>query len=739
VRSGLTAEGIAQALSCGRSGCRCGRRDGKGYRSHCPAHDDRHPSLNVRDTDDGRLLVRCWGSPPCSQDAVIAALRERGLWPQADRRPRSRAAVTGYEIRDAQGKLVAIHKREDRDGDKRVWWEQPDGNPGLGGLARDELPLYGSERLGVLAAHAEVVVAEGEKATEALWRREIAAVGTVTGADGTPNAASLGVLGGFEVYLWADNDAAGRRHMERIAESLAAIGIEARVVSWSEAPEKGDAADFPGDDAAMRCLLDAARPYEPAVEDSAGLLDEVAAFIRRYVVMTDVQAWAAALWVAHTHAAKAAETTPYLHVTSAEKKSGKTRLLETLSVVVARKWFTSRVSAAVLVRKIDADMPTLLLDETDAAFKGEKEYAEALRAVLNAGYRRGGVASLCVKNGADFALRNFSVFSPKAIAGIGRLPDTVQDRAIPIVLKRRAPHEPVQRFRWREVEDEGNGISERLDKWTAAHYRALEAARPDVPAELDDRAADGWEPLLAIGDEAGGDWPERSRIAAVSLSAGVERDDDSLGVRLLRDIRAVFEEGGMERLASAQLVADLNGIEEGPWGDLRGKALDKSSLARLLRPYGVRPHQIRVGEKTLKGYERGDFVDPWARYVPSRTPPGAETSETGETKPMLKPNLDGSSVSDVSLVSRPGGTEAAACLHRAPGEVESRWAHGDGGHDPAVCSCCGAPVCREALRQAWGGLCAVCRKARLAKDGSGHLTRLALDLLAVPLRDGDGE
>ena len=77
---------------------------------------------------------------------------------------------------------------------------------------------------------------------------------------------------------------------------------------------------------------------------------------------------------------------------SPEKRSGKTRLLEVLALIVARPWFTGRVTAAVLVRKLAKETPTLLLDESDAAFAAEKEYAAALRGILNAGYRRGGCA-----------------------------------------------------------------------------------------------------------------------------------------------------------------------------------------------------------------------------------------------------------------------------------------------------------------------------------------------------------
>jgi hypothetical protein len=143
--------------------------------------------------------------------------------------------------------------------------------------------------------------------------------------------------------------------------------------------------------------------------DGAGLLERLVTFIRRYVALTDEQADVAALWVIHTHALGAVDITPYLNIWSAEKRSGKTRLLEVLSLLVARPWLTGRVSAAVLVRKTANEQPSLLLDESDAAFKGDKEYAEALRGILNAGFRRGGVTSLCVGQGANLSYRDFPV------------------------------------------------------------------------------------------------------------------------------------------------------------------------------------------------------------------------------------------------------------------------------------------------------------------------------------------
>jgi len=86
---------------------------------------------------------------------------------------------------------------------------------------------------------------------------------------------------------------------------------------------------------------------------------------------------------------------------SAEKRCGKTLLLEILELLVANPWLTRRATVAVLARKIDQENPTLLFDETDAAFKSGREYGEALRDILNTGLRAGGSHSICVGQGAN--------------------------------------------------------------------------------------------------------------------------------------------------------------------------------------------------------------------------------------------------------------------------------------------------------------------------------------------------
>ena len=381
------------------------------------------------------------------------------------------------------------------------------------------------------------------------------------------------------------------------------------------------------------------------------LLDRLEFELRRFVVITSDQAAALALWVVHTHAFEAADCTPYLSISSAEKQSGKTRLLEVLELLVARPWLTGRATAAVLARKVDAEKPTLLLDESDAAFKGPEEYSETLRGILNTGYRSGGRVSVCVGRGTNFTYHDLSTFCAKAIAGIGSLPDTIADRSIPIRLKRRATHEHVERFRRRDVGPELDGLRADIASLVSPLLSRLTVARPELPDELGDRAADVWEPLLAIADAANGKWPELARRAAVALSSAEHIEDvSSAGVRLLADISSVFRQRHDDRLSSAELITALLELEDSPWAEWRhGKPISPHSVARLLRAYGVRPRQVRFGATTAKGYLLAELHDAVARYVPQASDP-TETPET-TTEPPGDAGTNGTETRAISFGS----------------------------------------------------------------------------------------
>jgi len=347
------------------------------------------------------------------------------------------------------------------------------------------------------------------------------------------------------------------------------------------------------------------------------ILDEIGAFVQRFVVLDKSEIRIISLWIAHTWAFEACDATPYLAVTSAEMRSGKTRLLEILELLVHQPWRTGRVSAAALARKIENDRPTLLLDEWDATARGNQELTETLRGILNTGHRRDGKVSVCGLKNASYQPIDFRVFCPKVISGIGKLPETIADRSIQIRLKRKAPGEKVERFRRKLVSDEANTLKARLRGWVGAHLEGLKNASPELPESLSDRQQDGAEPLLVIADAAGGDWPTRARLALTEIYSSNKTTDESVGVMLLSDIRDIFFERDAEELSSKEVAEALGKIEGRPWPTWDPRPMTPNALARLLAPFDVSPRNLRIGLSVVRGYRRDDFADSWNRYLSS--------------------------------------------------------------------------------------------------------------------------
>ena len=149
------------------------------------------------------------------------------------------------------------------------------------------------------------------------------------------------------------------------------------------------------------------------------------------------------------------------------------------------------------------------------------------------------------------------------------------------------------------------------------NLEALAEADPDPPGGLHDRAADNWRHLLAIADLAGGSWPEKARNVAVALSGDSEAEDSSVGVMLLTDLAALFDERNTVRLSSRDICDALADLEDRPWPEFsRGKPITPNQLSKLLKPFGVRPKTIRLETGTKKGYEVADFAKAFARYIP---------------------------------------------------------------------------------------------------------------------------
>jgi hypothetical protein len=402
------------------------------------------------------------------------------------------------------------------------------------------------------------------------------------------------------------------------------------------------------------------------VDGTAELLDLLEAYFRRYLILTDSQVAALCVWTVHTYIYALADTTPYLIVTSAEKRSGKTRAIETLGQVAHGPQAVTSLTEAVLFRLVSQEKPTLMIDETDAIFRdargGPNERQEGLRAVLNAGYRRGTLIPRMLPTGE---IARFECYCPKLLAGIGHLPETIEDRGLTIRLKRKLPTDKVERFRHREVSN-GQTMDIRLglSGWAPRAKLALAGIYPEMPAELDDRAQDAYEILVLIGDAAGEPWAGRVRTALVELRTEQETVQESQGVRLLRDVSVIADRlAGMEKIATADLLELLYVEGEQPWEEWWGEAGGKKAARRLalvLGEYGVKPEQMWIAGANKRGYATGPLLETLGRYtgIPNaRTLEGADLQgdpekqnpRMGTPPSVLKSaHLQGSSVSSVS-------------------------------------------------------------------------------------------
>jgi hypothetical protein len=402
--------------------------------------------------------------------------------------------------------------------------------------------------------------------------------------------------------------------------------------------------------------------------DGAKLLADLRAAFTRYVVLPSPQAAdAVTLWTAATHAQPAWEHAPRLAVVSPLKRCGKSRLLDVVAETCHAPLITINATIAAVVRSIGQDPPTLLVDEADTLW-GTRKQADAnedLRGLLNAGHQRN--RPMLRWDVTSRTTEQLDTFAMALLAAIGELPDTIMDRAVVVRMRRRAPGEQVQPYRTRRDAPPLHDLRESLSGWARQHLHELQHAQPVMP--LEDRAADTWEPLIAIADLAGGDWPARARDAAqlMTVAEAQQEEDTAAGVRLLGDLREVF--GNEDVLYTTTILDRLHTLEDAPWADWYGRPLSTRDLAKLLRPYQVRSKSVRAHGTgaSLKGYARADLHDAWQRYV---APTPQATHPTQEEKPAAqapRPDVaDAHPPSDTSATSRPAvsdvsqGPEASA-------------------------------------------------------------------------------
>ena len=595
----------------------------------CPCHEDRKASFWVG-YEGGRVRYKCHAG--CEQAVILKRL---GLsWADLfDETPYGEILAT-YVYVDERG--MPLFRKLRREG-KKFQFQHQDPTTGEWIYGRGKAPhtLYRLPRVRQAIAAGELLwVVEGEKDAETLEANgEYATCNPRGAAEWRQEYTEQ--LRGAKVRIVCDNDAAGIAHGRAIWQALQGVASPVELVRGQVNRKGADATDHFNEGGATDDFIPLDPGEQTAAEgeplpkversEGAAILDEVEHVYRRYVAWSNEhQAVAVTLWTGHTHAADSSDTTPYLDISSAEPESGKTRTLEVAEQLTARAWMLIEPSEAAMFRKIERDKPTLLLDEVDALWGRKADGREGLRALLNAGYRRGATVPRCVGEGTGMTVQDFPVYGPKALAGLaGKLPRTIVSRSIPIRLRRRAKAEPVERFRLGRATAELEPIRLRLAAWVQLVNPELEAADPEIPGALSDRQADSWQALLSIADAAGGDWPKRARAAAIELHGHDPAADPSIGVLLLGHVLEAFMDAKADRLPTAQLLNRLVDREDAPWAEWWAHDVEKgetkgpaAKLAKLLKPYGVKPKVLDFGGGKARGYELEAFDEAATRYLP---------------------------------------------------------------------------------------------------------------------------
>lgn len=352
-------------------------------------------------------------------------------------------------------------------------------------------------------------------------------------------------------------------------------------------------------------------PAPPPVTGDLELIERLRSYFAGYLFCNDDQSTILAFWALHTHCFINFPITPYLHIASAEKQSGKTRCLQALSCVCENSWFTSGISAAVLMRKVIDDLPTVLLDDWHTAFRSSD--CQGIIGFLITGHRNSSLYSAYQPQAGR--VEAVPVFCPKAFSGAEPLPPALSDLCICIFLRSQKPEDQKP---WREllVMRDALPLHRYMRQWSAKHQNELSwaltfAGYAELMSELSPRQREMADILLALANTIGGEWPGKVRHALVNVLCEkkvTERD------QLLLDIKAAFAASeNPAHISTEELLAHLHSVEHGRWKTCsKGKPMTARRLSDKLREWKIRPGNPHKGpDSSHRGYNYSDFIELW--------------------------------------------------------------------------------------------------------------------------------
>jgi len=388
----------------------------------------------------------------------------------------------------------------------------------------------------------------------------------------------------------------------------AAVEVVQEQSTPSQAPKQGAR---PREVKRLAFHVPEAWPHPVVICDVFKEMDDI---LKKHLIVTPEERWTIILWIVFSYAPRRFRHSPRLLVTSPQMQCGKTTLLSILAALAYKALHVSHLTPATLFRMLDKERPTIIADEADTYIHGD----ENMRNVLNNGHTRDG-SWVMRCDGDQNDVRLFDAYGAMVIGQIGSPPDTVMDRSIAIMMKRKKPSEKTLPFLSQDDDTVKvcREIQAKLMRWTTDHANDLTKAAMQLPDFLNNRNADKWHPLFAIAELAGDPWLWRVEQAARWAVSMDNPDDAELSSQLLADIRMVFKMAGTQAMMTAALLHELKALDDRPWGTLNnGKPMDARKMSDFLRPFGICPQNIRFansGQK--KGYVLADFTDAFERYL----------------------------------------------------------------------------------------------------------------------------
>ena len=347
------------------------------------------------------------------------------------------------------------------------------------------------------------------------------------------------------------------------------------------------------------------------------LIEDIQKYIKRFSTFPAIDySLPLALWAIGTQVYPHFDSYPYLVVTSATKRSGKTRLAEILSFISSNPVSSGAMTPASMFKTMADERPTIFIDEAESL---SSEAASNMRVVLNMGYRKGQT----VRRVVGQEVREYEVYCPKCFILIGDVYDTLKDRSIIIRMRR---GEAAERFVFEPVKAEGAVLREKIHQWIEENESALINSFTTFKGIefLTDRDEEIWTPLFVLCQMIAPERIKELQQLAVDIATEKTQEsrryselenqeekaaDDEYAQRLLRDVASIID--GKKYLPTSEILERLRAIPTAPWRVYKGEGITMHSLSTMLSRFGVAPSNVQIGRgranrKVVKGYRALD-------------------------------------------------------------------------------------------------------------------------------------